>query len=106
MTADSEYLLQSDAEKDENRNLVSNILSKAVRSKQSKDPIDIEFLSINKKTKRFLKDNLDLIVLSADKGNKTVFVMRSEYKFTDYSTYEMLFKIEERYEIWNKLKIK
>lgn len=97
--ADAEFLLQStesDTERDKKRLLVSNVINKAVHSKQSKSPIDKEILHINKKTKSFLKHNPDLIVLNADKGNKTVFMLRSEYlrkmdeHFSDNSVYKQL----------------
>lgn len=89
-------MLIADKEKDEKRVLVANILGRAMCSKQSKNPIDKEILHINKKTKIFLKDNPDLVVLNADKGNRTVFMSRLDYNrkmdehFSDASTYKLL----------------
>lgn len=82
LIAETEFILKSAANdkiREEKRSLIANVLNKVKNSKLSKCPIEKEILHISKITKRFLSQNKQLIVVSADKGNKTVVMLKSDY---------------------------
>ncbi len=71
-------------------NITTNFLNNYKRSKNS----DKFILQLVNKTKKFLADNQQIIVIKADKGNKTIIMNRSEYEesmdklLNDQSTYK------------------
>lgn len=81
--ADTENILwedPEDASREEKRSLVSHILHKEKYKNPVDDPIKAEIISIHKRTQKFLNRNKDLVIItSADKGNRTVVMSKSEY---------------------------
>lgn len=80
------------------RNKVCNAIKKYQKTNEQKQPIDVELQKRIKETTLFLKQNPNILVLQADKGNKTVIMHKNDYKnkiediLNDETTYKLLKK--------------
>lgn len=82
MIADGEHAIQhiSDHEKQNlvRTNFISHI-GKHINTRKTKDQKEKVLLTIFNNTKKFLNEHKDILVISADKGNKTVVLKKQEY---------------------------
>lgn len=71
--------LQNKEDKEAARIKLPNIVDKHIRGFRHNER-DRYVISMVKKTRRFLKDNKDVLVMEADKGNVTVIMDRTDYE--------------------------
>lgn len=89
------------------RNRTVNIITNYLQS-NNKNKNDLNLLKYEKETKIFLKENPDILILKADKGNTTVAMTKSQYiektqtLLSDHNTYTLLDK-DPTIAIQNKL---
>lgn len=86
---------------EENRNQfrarVTNIITNFIKNNNEKDQMSLE-----RKTKRFLKEHSDILVIQADKGKKTVILNKQDYIFKaqellqDRNTYKKIDRDQTR----------
>ncbi|XP_062538217.1 uncharacterized protein LOC134206504 [Armigeres subalbatus] len=85
LVADVENIIQTnrvEEVQERNRCAVANQIQNflhAEKKKDKRDPVTIFYRSATKATRVFLKQHPELIVIEADKGNKTVVMQREEY---------------------------
>lgn len=106
---DCEYIidfLPNEDIKNEKRNLIVNCITNFQKDHSNKDNLALH--KIERETKKFLKDNTDILILKADKGNTTVAIDKKEYHkkttdiLSDTNTYIIL-KKDPTITIQNKL---
>lgn len=97
--ADIENVLTCDINEESRetkRSKVSHLLNKQKFSNEIKSPIDAEIIRIYKNTHQFFNRNKDLVIVLADKGNRTVVMTKTDYKskmfdlLSDQNTYRSL----------------
>lgn len=97
--ADAENALaygNDDESKEVKRSKIANILNKARYTNDVNDPVHAEIVRIHKLAKTFLKHNRNIVIVSADKGNRTVVMLKTDYEskmldlLNDTSTYRKL----------------
>lgn len=66
--------------KDIKRSKVSHILNKRQFSNTIQNPVDVEIIKICRKTKRFCDQHKELFITMADKGNRTIIMLKSDYE--------------------------
>lgn len=65
--------------KEAKRSKVAHIFHKEKYNNPIDDPIKAEVVRIYKRSAKFLKSNKELVITSADKGNRTVVMLKSDY---------------------------
>lgn len=100
--ADIEYIIDSQKSETKNtiRNKAVNILKNFLQNKKllKNDIIKKHFMYLYKLTKKFLKENNNIIITSSDKGNVTVAMLKEDYN----SKMEDLLKDSNTYKIIKK----
>lgn len=85
-------------ERNRARSNIARCISNYMHRKEPKSPLSNWLSHTTKTTKEFLKNNSDLMVTNADKGNKTVVLKKCDYEskmealITDTNTYRVLKK--------------
>lgn len=97
--ADVENVLTKETNDDEReikRSKVSHILNKRKFTNTIRNPVDVEIIRIYKKTKRFCDQHKELFITVADKGNRTIIMLKPDYEskmsdlLNDQTTYKQL----------------
>jgi hypothetical protein len=91
---ESSIYLMDDLTKREIRNKMTNILTNFKNSPRKLSTSEINFSILHNKAKNFLREHPSILVLSADKGNITVIMDRTDYdnkvQWTNFQTFQFL----------------